>query len=69
MGTAISYLEPCVSSDRLTVERYNDATSKCTDIIRKEIKKMNEKIQMDDLNIDSLIQKALNSSSAEVFKY
>ena len=69
MGPAISYIEPCVSTDRLSVERYNDTNSKCVDIIRKDIKQMNEKIQMDDLNIDSLIEKALNSSSAEVFKY
>jgi hypothetical protein len=68
MGSAIC-LEPCVSTDRLSVERYNEAASKCVDIIRKEVKQMNEKIEMDDLNIDNLIEKALHSSRAEVFKY
>ena len=64
-----SYLEPCTSSDELSVERYTGANRDCIELIQKDIKIMNATIQMNGLNIETLIQKALHSESAEVFKY
>jgi hypothetical protein len=69
MGSAISYLEPCISTDQLAVENYTGAKRECVDAIQEDIKKKNKKIKMDDFNIDSMILKALNSESAEVFSY
>ena len=64
-----SYLEPITSSDELSVERYTGANRDCIELIQKDIKIMNATIQMNGLNIDTLIQKALHSETAEVFKY
>ena len=69
MGSAISYLEPSISTDELAVESYTGALKECVDAIQEDIKKKNKKIKMDDLNIDSMILKARNSESAEVFSY
>ena len=67
MGGIHSYLEPCADADILLVERYTEINKRCVDMIQEEIEKLNKKIKMDDLNIDSMIQDALNLESSEVF--
>ena len=62
-----SYLEPCADPDELLVEHFTGASRACVDMIQEEIEKLNKKIKMDGLNIDSMFQKALSLETSEVF--
>jgi hypothetical protein len=70
VGNAIAcYLSPSSSYDNLTVEHYTESNKACVDAIKRTIESQNKKIVMDDLNVEDLLTKAVNSRTAMVFKY
>lgn len=65
-----TYLEPSASEDEFFMEHYVDYKVSAIDLISKDVNKFNTaKNGMADLDIASLVEKALNSKEARVFKY
>ncbi len=53
----------------MSIEHYLGSNKECIKLMEKSIKNLNIDINMKGLDLNDLMGKALNPSSAEVFKY